>query len=406
MVNIFGRTFFERLKALTADVSRGPFAREPLVFKPRKISTYYDYYLDYDLISMPIDDITEGAVGQGHYTTVENLRPIRGGSRSKDLVDEFNKQFNLDSLLPNITRNMLIAGFCPVESQIKRGPVDKNALKIIHPKTVSEIKVTNDTEIDYIIQKVGDAKPVKIAGKDLAWFVYRQIANDVMGVSFIRPLYDLLNTLIKATKNVDAILDRYIAPLGIWKSRRSIDAIRQAALNRNQGEDIFLGKLQESEMKDGVVEFISIDPRVPYWEYIEYLDRRVYSASRANNLWYTRNATQASADVMQDIVNRLVNSVQRNVKRSVEKYWYTRLIEVNGLTEVPKLNFGVEKTGVEDIRIEDFLTKGLEIGYVSNAQFNDFLRQLGLKLNPEEEPEDEEPEEEEEPTVEPELELK
>jgi len=236
-------------KSMTADKDRSVWGIEKRVFKPKDIETYYEYYKEYDLIRAPIDDLTEAAVGQGFYTTVEQVTPILQKSKSKDLIDEFNAYHQVDSLLPNIVRNMLIAGFCPVETRLTRGLVENCALKIIHPKTIKAIDEQHGKVISITqeAQKKGQ-KDVVINGRDLAWFVYGQIANNVQGTSLIMSLYNTLNTLIKATDNVDAILDRYISPLGIWKSRRSIEAIKTAAIEREAGEDIYLGELDEDEM--------------------------------------------------------------------------------------------------------------------------------------------------------------
>jgi len=159
-------------------------------------------------------------------------------------------------------------------------------------------------------------------------------------------------------------------------------------LNRDSGEDIFIGDLTAEEMQEKIVEFISIDPRVPFWEYIEYLDRRIYTYTRANNLYYSKDATVASAETLDDIVNRHVRALQRAVKRSVERYWYTPLVvNTYGVdAEIPRLNFGEEQTGLEDIQIEPFLTAGLtsmdaQGPYLTRNQYYDLIAQMGFTLS-------------------------
>jgi hypothetical protein len=152
-------------------------------------------------------------------------------------------------------------------------------------------------------------------------------------------------------------------------------------------------------MKDDIVKFYQVDPRVPFWDYMENLELRVYAYSRASNVWYTKNANLASAEKMEDIVARHVASIQRNIKRIIEKAWLGPLCEMNGLEEMPRVNFGREPTGVEDITPSDIITKGLELGYINQAQYYEILRTIGVKINEElaTKPEiKEEPEEEEE----------
>ena len=376
----------EQLTSMDADTARGLFSRDSLpTYKPLEIASYFDAYLDEDLIRQKVDDTAESAAGQGYYTTVESLIQknisegrISGGQKAKDLVDEFGKHFNLDEMNVNIIKLKLIAGFCPVETVIKVGGVDKCALKIIHPKTVSEIKAENG--VIKSITQVVDQKKVVIDGKNIAWFTYGMIGNDVRGTSYVRGCLKLLNTLNKATENVDAILDRYISPIGIWRTRRETEHLKAAVLNRDPGEDIFLGNLSEEEMGEKLLEFIQIDPRIPFWEWIIYLDRRLYSYSRANDIWYSLQRSEASAEIIDTIIGRHVASIQREQKRGIEKFWFEPLIQTYELSEVPKLEFGREPTGVEDILPSDIIVKGLELGYLEKSQFMDIMKQIGVKV--------------------------
>jgi hypothetical protein len=391
LVKIFGyelRSPFRQLseastKAIDAvSSSQGLFHRDKgALYKPEDIHDYYEAYLDKDLVRAPIDDLVESALGQGYYTTVDD----EGSKKNKELCDEFGEFFNLDEMFVNIGKNMLIAGYCPVESLIV-SKVESSALKIIHPVTVQRVESEN-LKIIGILQKVKN-KEVTLQGKNLAWFNHGVIGNDPLGTSYVRGLIDILNVLDTATENVDAILDRYISPVGVWKRLMggNIEALKQAVLNRDAGEDIFIGDLTEVETEQHrLVEFLSVDPRVPYWEYIEYLDRRIYAYTRSNNLWYSKDATVASAETLDDIVDRHKRALQRSVKRTVEQYWFKPLVDLNGGGEVPRINFGEEPTGVEDIQVEPFLTAGLTTfdskgAYLTRAQYYEVLEQLGVTL--------------------------
>jgi hypothetical protein len=371
-------------KVIEVDTGTGLFHRQTddtFHYKPDQIQDYFDAYLNHDLIRAPIDDLTEMAVGQGYFTTIDGQgtdgrNPM---AKAKKLVDEFGVFHNLDGILPNVTRISLIAGFCPVETIIPQGVVEKSYLKIVHPLTVEDIKSEAGRVLE-ITQKVGNVTNT-IKGENLAWFVYTQIANDPRGTSFVRGLLTLLNTLNDATRDVDRILKRYIAPIAIWKTREAVDGIKQAVMHRQPGEDVFIGGMRQEDVENpNMPQLITIDPRVPYWEYIEYLDRRLYSSSRASNLYYIRNATQASAREMEDIVQRHVGSIQREIKRTVERDWFTPLIGEN--KDIPKIKFGIEQTGVEDIDPSLFLVKGVDTGLIQKEQYYDLLRQMGLDIKP------------------------
>jgi len=370
-------------------------------YKLKGISTYYELYTNHDLVRGMIDDLAESAGGQGIYTTVEKLSPVFQKNRSKELCDEFAKHFNLDEVLPKIAKNILIAGFCPVETKLSP-TIEKCALKVVHPQTVDKIVTDPVTgEVLEVLQKVGD-KQMRLDGKNLAWFTYGNLANDPRGISFIQSILSLLTTLDNATNTVSTIAERYVSPIAVWKSRAPSSTLKEAVLKRQEGEAIFLGQLTPDEMKDDIVKFYQVDPRVPFWDYMENLELRVYAYSRASNVWYTKNANLASAEKMEDIVARHVASIQRNIKRIIEKAWLGPLCEMNGLEEMPRVNFGREPTGVEDITPSDIITKGLELGYINQAQYYEILRTIGVKINEElatkpeikEEPE-EKPEQEE-----------
>lgn len=393
-----GRSGIFKEKAL--DIDTVPMFNVPsrTEYKLKGINTYYSLYKDHDLVRGMIDDLAESACGQGIFTTVEKLSPVFQKNRSKELCDEFGKQVNLDEVLPKVAKNTLIAGYCPVETKLS-SDIEKCSLKLVHPQTIEKIVTDPVTgEVLEAHQKVNDKKMV-LSGKDLAWFTYGNLANDPRGISFIHSILSLLTTLDNATNTVSKIAERYISPIAIWKSRASSEKLKAAVKTREEGDAIFLGSQTPDEMKEETVKFYQVDPRVPFWDYMENLELRVYAYSRASNVWYTKNANLASAEKMEDIVARHVASIQRNIKRTIEKVWFTPLCV--GLEEVPKVNFGREPTGVEDITPSDIITKGLELGYINQAQFYEICRQIGIKITEglgkeEEKPEENEEEEEEE----------
>jgi len=349
-------------------------------YKLKAISTYYELYANHDLVRGMIDDLAESACGQGIYTTVEKLSPVFQKNRSKELCDEFAKHFNLDEVLPKVAKNILIAGFCPVETKLSP-TIEKCALKVVHPQTVDKIVTDPVTgEVLEVLQKVGD-KQMRLDGKNLAWFTYGNLANDPRGISFIQSILSLLTTLDNATNTVSTIAERYVSPIAVWKSRAPSSTLKEAVLKRQEGEAIFLGQLTPDEMKDDIVKFYQVDPRVPFWDYMENLELRVYAYSRASNVWYTKNANLASAEKMEDIVARHVASIQRNIKRIIEKAWLGPLCEMNGLEEMPRVNFGREPTGVEDIAPSEIIAKGLELGYINQQQYYEILKQIGVKIS-------------------------
>lgn len=385
---------------LDAEAKKGLYRRYHVskikLYKPTNILDYYNAYLDDDLIRAMVDDLTESALGSGYYNVKSEDTKKTKSEKAKILVDDFGKKFHLDAYMPNVIRNTLIAGFCPVETVLQKGSkADKFEdckLKIIRPDTIDRnegkgIKADTSTfppkilEVDQFVD--GKANTIKSGDNtSIAWFTYAQLGNDVRGVSFVRGVLKLLNVLNEATADVQKILDRYIAPIGVWKSEQNTTALKTAVTGREAGDDIYLGGLTVEEMASGVVEFHSIDPRVPFWDYLQYLDRRIWNYSRASNLYYMRNATQASADILADIIDRHVTAIQRFGKRGMENCWYVPLLKLflGDNVGLPTVKFGVEKTGVEDIQLEGFLAKGIEKDFITSEMYFAILRQLGVDV--------------------------
>jgi len=375
----------EAIIGLDADVGAALFGRKPAK-RPRGIQSYYTWYSTDGVVAAAVDGLTEGATGQGYHNRMpENYTLSKAEEDGEEvpvaleLVNEFGRVQNLDVLNPNVCRNLLISGYCPVEIQIDKFP-EKSALKIIHPKTVKEIVYGGDEYhgISFIIQVV-DGKKVKILGKNLAWFVHHPIANDKTGTSIIRPVESLLAIKDVAVSNMGKIIDRYLAPLVIWKSQRSIGALKETVEQRDADEDIYLGNLTQEEMKD-LAQIVEIKGEARFTEFIEYIDTLIFRGLYAPDQFYSRNATEASARVMQELTDRNIAAIQRNMKRGIEAGFYARLMEANGIDLVPRLEWGVEKTGFEDLDLQLLILEGMRLGYVTDTNLEILLKLAGIDL--------------------------
>lgn len=384
----------ETVTALDAASGKGLYASQKVNrYDTKMVKDYFDAYTNDDLIRAPVDDLIESALGLGYYNTVEKVSKKFKKSPTRDLCDEFGEQFNLDQLLPNVGRLAVIAGFCPVETRLV-DELSKCALKIVHPVTVTDVIQDPITgEVVSIHQKV-NSQERDISGKNLAWFTYCKVGNDPRGLSLVRGILGTVNTLRKADSDITNILERYTAPIGIWRSTGKTEALRAAVVGRNPGEDIFLGNQTPEELNQKPVEFVAIDPRVPFWEYVQDKKNQIFAYMRASNLWYEKDATLASDTALEQIIGRHIRSVQREFKRSIERCWYKPLVEMRfgEEAEVPRINWGKEPTGVEDITPSEIITKGLDLAYLSQSQYYEILKQIGVKVT--------EPEVEDEKTVE------
>jgi hypothetical protein len=120
------------------------------------------------------------AAGQGMYNVMpDEYEPTNAEEDDLEptdeivLVNDLAKTLNFDALLPNIVKNTLIAGFCPLEigtvGGVKPKLPSKWATKIIHPATVIEIVMEEGTPKNYHgIEKSrlkGKRRPLKLRAR-------------------------------------------------------------------------------------------------------------------------------------------------------------------------------------------------------------------------------------------------
>ena len=376
-------TTSEKLKSLSATTGRGLYPSK-YGQSPRNISTYYDWYDTDGAVFAGINSITEMAAGNGFETVLPGLAPSDmedDDSPEKKLVDEFNEYVNADDLNANICRNILISGFCPIEIKINKFP-RKCQLRVIHPQTVKHIELggTEYHGIKWIIQSV-NGKEAKIMGKNLSWFEHNQIANDKRGKSIILPIQTLLATKRNTINKIEKILDKRLAPLIIWKSTRNVDTLKEAIMGIKADEDVFLGDLTQEELKD-IAQVVDIGDSGKLWEYIEYIDRLIYKSLFTGDLDYWRQATQASATILQELVDYNVRGIQRSIKRGVEAGFYARLMEANGYSVVPRVVWNTEDAKFRGIQLERFLQTGVNAGFLQLPQYYAILQKSGLDIRP------------------------
>lgn len=407
---------FERQSMIKGERVPSYFFRERMTFREQRtagtktkvsgIKSLYLWYINDGVVYASVNGLSEASVGQGYHTVIEEDDP----EKAKELVDEFGKEMNLDSLLPNICKNMLIAGFCFVDTRISKIP-SKSALKVIRSDTVKEIVQKTDGSIDYIVQKAQDrgGRDIKIEGKHLTLFIHNKLANDPRGTSIIRPIESLLSTKKTAISNIDKIIEKRMFPDIIWKTQRDPAGLKELLGQKDVDEDLVLGWLEEGEMKD-VAQIVEVAGNTRYEGYIEHIDRLIYKGLYAPDLYFWKDATLASAKELTTIVDRNINSIQRNMARGVEAGFFDRLMAANNLDAEPKVIWGVEKTGAEDLQMENIIGEAIRSGMFSPENLTALLVTMGLNIGkigwdvpdegpeeePVEEPEEEEPVEDEE----------
>jgi hypothetical protein len=320
-----------------------------------------------------INVLADMAVGVGYYTEYEN-------QRAKEIVDEFAEDVGMDQILLNVVKSMLIYGFCPVERYLVKGP-PKGVLrlKILPSRTVQVERDQKGKILGY--KQALNGHTVNFKEREIVWFVYNQVGTGVYGTSIIEPILSLVKAKEQTHKDMPKIIHRYSSPLTVWETSTDISALKDAVTSREPNEDIFMGHVSKDDVRFKTVE---LDPRGRFVEYIDDINEGILEGLQAPLLRYLRNATEASATKMLETIERHILGIQQYVKRVVEREIFAPLLAAYGLSDVPSLEWGQPKTGLEDLDLEG-LARLVEVGALTPSQAQDLMQKMGLPLEETEE---------------------
>ncbi|MCD6443650.1 phage portal protein [Candidatus Bathyarchaeota archaeon] len=323
------------------------------------------YYLTDPVAHAAVDLYVELTVGGGYYTTAED-------QRAKELVDGFAETVNMDELLREAVRNMLIYGDAYVEKVYRKPDGRLVGLNLLPSKTV-RVERDRHGRVLRFVQRDG-ATSVSFKPEEILHLKHNPVGNSAYGTSMLTPVLGFLKAKRKAVENMEKILSRYAAPKVIWRApnRNALQQLQAVLETLRPDEDIIL---------TGEVDFkpLTVDPRARFEFFYEYLDRQVFEGLQAPLLSWLRNATEASARTMLETVERRVMGIQRYLKRKVEAEVFKPLVETEGLKEVPRLNWGSPKSRLEDVSLAD--VGGLvKSGILDPSEARRWLAKLGFPL--------------------------
>ncbi len=372
--------FFREQKALVGDAAYSLF-NGGLVKQPRELSTYRKYYEEDSTVGVSIDTLSEMVAGNGIYPTVTDPDKSQDAF---DIINAFNEKVRLDETLLTVDKCLNIYGYCPVERVTRRGPPGGILeLLILDPPSVEYKRARVGGKFLGFKQKVEFGNAVSFGPEELVWFCNNQAGNGpgaMYGISRIKRVLGLLEIRDQVLENINGIMKNQARPPIIWKvgTPKDVETLKAIlAKCKENGTDPILYP------KDAIdQEVIKIETRSPYWEYVGYIDSLIFQGLHSPMLDYLRNATEASATKMVEIIQRHVEGRQRYLKRMVEhEFWEWHLRRKGWEGEVPSLNWGAPKTGFEDVDIDSFLTKGVEVGYITQSVYLDILKQKGINIH-------------------------
>ena len=364
---------------------------------PADLDNYESYYLKDSEFYAAVNVLANMSVGIGYYTEAASKSP--NAKKAKELVDAMAETVGLDQIHLDVAVNMLKDGFCPVERYFKRGPPKGNiVLKVLPPKTVWVLMNERGKLLGYR-QKVGGRNVATFQPNEL---VFYRNGDGTYGKSIAAPIVPLMKASEQFHTDMPKIIHRHGNPLIFIITRGDKGLIEVAVKERDVDDAVFIDHVDSTE--DFNIKTVEVDPRSRFVEYIQELNASKMEALQAPLIRYLHNATEASATKILEVIDRRIEGIQRYIKRMDEREVFAPFLALHGNNEIPSLRWGVPQTGVEEINIDNFLSTGAEIGYISRLQYLDILKQKGLRILPGEDreepepppiPKDEEPEDEE-----------
>lgn len=334
------------------------------------LEDFEKYYREDPVAKAAVDFLAEMICGVGYYTTCED-------EKAKQIVDDFAEKVGLDQILMAAVRSMLIYGDAYIEKVFSGKKIKKITDLVVVPSKTIKVLRDEHGRITGYQQKVMGHGPVDFTPEEIVHLSYCKLPGEAYGISLLKPVAKMLETKKNSIEAMGKILGRYAAPKIIWitKSEADAKALKKLLDSLQPDEDLILS---------GEIQFtpLTLDPRARFSFFYEYLDRQIFEGLKAPLLSWLRNATEASAKVMLEAIDRHVAGVQRYIKRKVEREIFKPLIEAEGLTEVPRLNWGMPKTKLDELSLEDIATL-VRFYVISPDQAQVWLQKLGFPIQEE-----------------------
>lgn len=375
-----------------------------------ELMDFEDLYQTDGLINAAVEMMVAHTTGVGFYTTMEVDEGEDASdqqNKAKDLVDEFCQDVALDEMNQKIFRDMCVYGNAWVEK--------------ITPRVLGNVKIlpSDRMKLDYVVNKDGTItgklkgykqiksnKPIEDAIPfnldEIIHYALNPLSSSRLGQSIIKPVYSLVSNLNDFDNTMLKIAKRYAAPKIVWPLPKGapseLKKFQDYIAKMHPDQDMVV---QGWDFKDNKPLALEIDPRGRFENYIDLSQQKVMTGLQTPLLQYLRNATEASANVMMDFFQNKTEMSQRYLKRKQENEIFANIIradsqftrelretlKIKKLTEqelsksnmIPRLNWGFEKTGVEDIQLSDIALLA-RFNAVTPFQARELLRKIGVPV--------------------------
>jgi hypothetical protein len=338
-----------------------------------------------------VDLLAASAVGSGFYTTIDEK--YDHASEAKTVIDNFNEQVNLDSLLNDMARSLIACGndfwlkLHPENlKELHRLPVD--AIERIHQTFIQEenLKIPYQTQSYKLHQTFGGQNLTseamihwRINCLDFSGYgtgVLQVLLHSLTFQNDRRPAFASIKAKIE--RIMPKIFEKYAGPDVLALLERADDEtigkFQQAIKNRGEeGAWLFYNG-------NGDIKPVTIDPRARFEYYVDHLINQFYLGCETPlpRLFSTPGFTEASANAALELQDILIKPIQRYIKRQVEREIFEVVLSQAGLNPAKaqaRLNWSpikMQQTNLADllkaaeqnlIRPEEFRKNAIKFGW-------------------------------------------
>jgi len=302
---------------------------------PVSLAALVDYYLKDPAVMASVDNIGEQVAGTGFYTVCEP-----GFEEAKKIIDDFCDEVNMDGLLMQTSKEVVLSGNCFWERVFDKNK--KLLTVVILP--LSSIKFILRRKIggrpQSYIQQIG-ADKVEFTADEIIHFRLNPVDGSAWGTGIlhslatskqidetsVRPAF--LEIKARLEDDIQRIVHRYAAPKRLWK----FEGVGDEKLEKEYAPTIQSAPTDADFVTNKPVEVDSLDinPSARFDGMIGHIDSQVVQGLQTpmTRLFTTPGFTEASATEATKMADRKIMYLQRVVARIVEREVFKVLLRQN-----------------------------------------------------------------------------
>jgi hypothetical protein len=340
-----------------------------------------------------VDLLASATVGMGFYTTANE--EYEKSKEAKEVVDDFNEDVNLDGLLNDMARMLIVCGndfWAKITvnqlKELQRLPVDtieKIEWKFLDPKV---LKVPWKVEGYKLAHKYGGEtlktesiihwRINRVSPSGFGIGILQVLLHSLVFRSNKRPSYAWMKAKIE--RIMPKIFEKYAGPdvLALLEdaNEETIHKFERIIKSRPE-EGAWLFYSGKGDLKP-----LTMDPRARFEFYIDHIINQFYLGLETPlpRLFSTPGFTEASARAALDLQAQLIAPIQRYIKRQVERDIFAPVLLQAGFQPAKakiRLNFGSPE--VPDVEIAD-MVRAAELGLIRGEEFRKNAVRFGWEL--------------------------